>query len=242
MNVLVITHLGLGDMINMNGLVRYAASMCENVFVVCKKRNLVNVGVMYQDNQKIKLVSLCDDDSDIGTYLKVRAGDYIDGIKITNIVRTGCWAGHSDFTDIPDCFYYNIGLDKSVRSKFFRLPSNIDQISPPTIPYIFTQVVSSTNNNNSIISWDLDKTLTIDSNKNLYPEEHPFYKIAGTYVGKPFFSYINLLENACELHLLNSSFQCLAIYLKLKANVKKCYDRETGKEDHNFTKQLNCDL
>jgi hypothetical protein len=239
MNFLVITHLGLGDMINMNGLVRYIASMSENVFVVCKNRNMVNVGVMYQDDQKIKLVSIHDDDSDIGTYLNVKAGDYIDGVRITNVVRTGCWEGHSDFSDIPDCFYYNMGLDNRIRNNFFRLPSNIEQMSPPTIPYIFTQVVSSTTSNNTIINWDLDKTLTIDPNKNLYHEEHPFYKLADIYVGKPFFSYVKLLEKAEEIHLLNSSFQCLAIYLNLKAKVKKCYDRDTGKEDAHFTKQLN---
>jgi hypothetical protein len=45
------------------------------------------------------------------------------------------------------------------------------------------------------------------------------------------------IRNADEVHVADSSFYCLARYLPLKACVKICYDRETGKpsEMYKFT-------
>ena len=220
----------------MNGLVRYIATMSDYVLVLCKAENLVNIKTMYQDNNKIKVVQVKDIYADIAKY---NIGNYVDGIEITHTIRTGCWAGYNNFDDIPDCFYYSIGIDKNIRTRFFCLPSNIDQLTVPKIPFVFVQTVSSTTVNDTIITWDLDKTLTIDPNKNLYMKDHPFYDLADTYINKPFFSYINLLESAEQIHLLNSSFQCLSTYLKTQADIRKCYDRDTGIEDCHFTRQIN---
>ena len=64
----------------------------------------------------------------------------------------------------------------------------------------------------------------MDLNKNHYPKDHGFFGIADIVVGKPLFSYKKLLEEATEIHLLESSVYCMATHLDLsRVKVKLCY-------------------
>ena len=67
--------------------------------------------------------------------------------------------------------------------------------------------------------------LILDINLNHYPEDHSFYALAGSVVGKPLLQYKTVLENAAEIHLLESSLYCFANHLDL-SRVKGlyCYD------------------
>lgn len=60
-------------------------------------------------------------------------------------------------------------------------------------------------------------------------EEHKntekYKELAELFVNKYFFNYINLIKNANELHLIDSSFSCITPYLELKANKKVLYLR-----------------
>ena len=57
----IYTHLGMGDMFWMNGAVRYLATAFDEVVVVCKERNKVNVAAMYADDPSIHLFPIPDD-------------------------------------------------------------------------------------------------------------------------------------------------------------------------------------
>ena len=67
--------------------------------------------------------------------------------------------------------------------------------------------------------------LILDINTNHYHEGHPFFAAAGNIVGKPLLQYKTVLENAAEIHLLESSLYCFASHLDL-SRVKGlyCYD------------------
>lgn len=79
-----------------------------------------------------------------------------------------------------------------------------------------------------LITWDIDSILTVDPNLNVYPEGHRLHSLAQTFVNRDLLSYVLVLQNAKEIHTVDSSFYCLACYLPLKAEVKRCYARETG--------------
>ncbi len=221
-----VTHLGLGDLINMNGAIRYCALMVDKLFVVSKKRNASNIRDMLADDKNIEIFECNDDDSDVRYII---AADTIHGHKITNRFLSGCWNGQRDYSDLPNCFYKNMNVPIEVKNIFFKC-DRTNQLSLPNQPYIFTHNSSSFKTEvNLVKGWDINKILTIDPNKNYYIKGHPFCLIAETYVNKPIFSYLDLIENAEEIHTTDSSFYCISCFLELKAKKKLCYDRTTGK-------------
>ena len=54
-------HLGLGDHIICNGLVRHIKKFEDVVYVFCKPHNTKNVEYMYRDNPNIKVLSVGED-------------------------------------------------------------------------------------------------------------------------------------------------------------------------------------
>lgn len=221
-----VTHLGLGDLINMNGAIRYCATMVDKLLVVSKKRNAVNIRDMLSDDKSIEIFECNDDDSDVRYII---AAETIHGHKITNRFLSGYWNGRRDYPDLPNCFYKDMNIPIEVKNIFFKC-NTINQLTVPIQPYIFTHNSSSFNTEvNLTKGWDINKILTIDPNKNYYTKGHSLYSIAETYVNKPIFSYINIIENAEEIHVTDSSFYCVSCFLNLKAKRKHCYDRTNGR-------------
>lgn len=221
---LIIGHLGLGDHIGLIGAVRYIALQYDETVIVCKYRNAENVASFFQDNPSIKLhlVEEATHMGDIKLSLEQFNKVYRSGVFVT--------PNYKDY-DLPKCFYNDMHIDPSVRHTYFWLPTTVeanqlyDKIKDR--PYIFVQQTSSTNLTN-LISWDINSIFTIDPNRNVYPANHEWYTLAQEFVNKRFLDYKIVLENATEIHTVDSSFYCLACYLPLKANVKKCYSRVSG--------------
>jgi len=64
----------------------------------------------------------------------------------------------------------------------------------------------------------------LDLNKNPYTIEDEEYELAQSVVNKPVLDYTYLLENADELHMIESSIYCLASHLDLsKVGRRICY-------------------
>jgi GNAT superfamily N-acetyltransferase len=223
---LFVTHLGLGDLINMNGAIRYCATMVDKLFVVSKKRNAINIRDMFADDKRIEIFECNDDDSDVGYII---AAGTIHGHTITNRFLSGCWNGQRDYSDLPNCFYKNMKIPTDIKNIFFKC-DRTGQLSLPDQPYIFTHNSSSFKTEVNLVSnWCINTTLTLDPNKNYYSSGHKFYTIAESYVNKRIFAYLDLIENAEEVHVTDSSFYCISSFLELKAIKKVCYDRTTGK-------------
>lgn len=229
---LFLTHLGLGDLINMNGAIRYLTQDVDTMYVVCKTRNSKNVSQMFEDDPKIKIL---DTETDPTDYEKLM--DKVEHYKgVDTIIQyfSGCWVNRTDFDDIPNVFYDDLKLDRSIRHSYFKL--NIKMKLPvPEIPYIFVHSTSSSGQVNLDGKFNRYTTLVIDPNINHYTERHKWYSIAEQYLNKPLFEYVDVIENATEIHVTDSSFYCLACYLNTKASVKICYDRETGKINDKYT-------
>ena len=62
-------HLGLGDSILCNGLVRYFAETYNTVYVFAKPENAKNIMYMYRDNFKIKIIVY--EDEEVNTFKKL---------------------------------------------------------------------------------------------------------------------------------------------------------------------------
>lgn len=230
---LILGHLGLGDHIGMIGAVRYIAMQHDETIVVCKRHNAPNVQSFFNDNPTIKLLLV--DSGYLPNYWPSNSqGEVVeyDPEDWTNVYRSGFYKyPNSGFEDLPKNFYIDMGLDPEIRHTHFHVPTTenaktlYERVSNQ--PYIFVQQRSS-DHFTTLVTWNIDDILTIDPNLNLYPKGHRWHDLAQSFVNQPFLDYTEIIKHAKELYTVDSSFYCLACYLPLDAQVKKCYARETG--------------
>jgi len=230
-------HLGLGDMFWLNGAVRYLATCYDEVLVVCKKKYEANVAALYTDDPTITF-HVISDDNELHPFTPFYRDDwkkkgynvYACGNHLINVMEPRPekpW-----IYEFPLCFYDDLKISRSIRSEYFHMPTHpeaeslvrlIKQWSPQYI------VVHQQSQHKKLPIWDkVAKTCSdpiLDLNENHYECGHPYYIIAEMVVNKPLYAYKLLLEQAAEIHLLESSVYCMASHLDLsKVAVKKCYD------------------
>jgi len=217
-NAVFMGHLGIGDHLCLSGAVRYLSLDWDTMYVLCKQKYLKNIQRIYDDTPNIQCIPVQNDYSfpELST------------LSFSKVFRSGIYHNPSrEFTNLPNQFYEDIGLNPEIQHEYFWINPPKFTIEIPK-PYTFVHQASSSKVV-SIIDWDINEKLTIDPNTNLYPEGHRWYEIANACVGHLIADYVDVLINASEVHVVDSSFYCLARYLPLRADVKICYDRETGK-------------
>ena len=229
-------HLGLGDMFWLNGAVRWLATCYDEVLVVCKKKYEANVAALYTDDPTIKL-HLIEDDAELFPFAPVHRTIwetkgytvYACGNHLINPVIPPMKHWIYEF---PLCFYDDMKIPRSVRGDYFYMPTHpeadsllrlVKQWSPRFI------IVHQQSQNKRLPIWNkISETCSdpvFDLNENHYPLGHPYYIIADMVANKPLYAYKRILEEAAEIHLLESSVYCMASHLDLsRVLVKKCYD------------------
>ena len=223
----IYTHLGMGDMFWMNGAVRYLATAFDEVVVVCKERNKVNVAAMYADDPSIHLFPI-PDDYVLYPFPSKRQLIEADGFTV---FACGQHTESRQIYEFPHSFYDDLKMARGVRTRYFHVPTLPESIQLyeglKGRPYCVVHQQSSTK---TLPIWDslnkrFPEMLLLDINTNHYPESHPFYETAAAIVGKPLLHYKTLLEHATEIHLLESSLYCFASHLELsKVQGLYCYD------------------
>lgn len=178
--ILIHHHLGLGDHIICNGLVRFLAR--DNpIALFCKTENTDNVKLMYSDNNNINILSVYND------FEAERIGD---GDK--NYIRLGVGLNHDydpSMEETWDKVFYaqiNIEFDHSWSSFGFNKPPSQNPV--PNTKYAF------------LCNKGSDKIDRLDYTKI----NHNLTKVFSNH-GK-FFDNIDLIQNATEIHCINSSY------------------------------------
>jgi hypothetical protein len=184
-------HLGLGDHIICNGLVRYYQKIHNDISVFCKNQNYENVSYMYRDNPLIKIIKVIDDNN---------VNDYIIKNNIKNDVILVGFTGENrdEASSFDEAFYFQHKIPFSKRfddfyfKRDFELEQNIvKELNPNNEKYIFTHNI------------DINKI-----NTNL--------KIIDNPVNYSIFNLILLIENAEEVHLMESSIKNLVNSYKME--------------------------
>jgi hypothetical protein len=228
--VVLYSHLGLGDMFWMNGAVRYLATDFDEVLVICKKRNEVNVRAMYADDPSIKLFVI-DDDNDLYPWHLKKSIFSDQGYKVL-----GC-GGFSDrdvpmIYNLPESFYDDIGIPFNVRLSYFHVPKTekaFELASMYQQPYIVVHAESSVHKAEigQLLIAKGETRLILDLNTNVYSRyTNPVeWELAQHVVGKPLMDYTVLIEGAAEIHMIESSIYCMASHLDLsKVQKRVCYE------------------
>jgi len=221
-------HLGLGDMFWMNGAVRYLATAYDEVVIVCKKKNEINVRMMYADLKSIDLY-LIEDDRHIQPFSAYRP--HIENNGFT-VLTCGFHKEGGRVYEFPLSFYDDLKLPRDVRQTYFHVPTFVEAVKLWEEVYAVSSQYIILQSQSSVQTLDLWKNAVVrnpnipilDINKNQYEEGHPFFSIGQKVVGQPMLFYKILLEGAKEIYCIESSMYCFASHLDLSRVEKKyCY-------------------
>jgi hypothetical protein len=177
-------HLGLGDHIICNGMVRHYKEIYGKVAVFCKPHNYENVKYMYRDDENIEILSI-GDDSDVN--------NYISSNKIENdVIRIGFENLYTyPSSGFDESFYKIANIPFEYRfSKFFFLRDTEKE----------KEVFNYVNANNEeyiFVHGDVDRNKIRTDLKII--ENPTEFKV---------FDILKIIENATEVHIMESSIKC----------------------------------
>lgn len=200
MNVIYIYHhLGLGDHIICNSIIRYYSKLYDKIFLFVKECNQKNVSFMFRDLNNVEYI--IGDDFFINKYI-------IDN-NIKNLIKIG-FDKLDNRLNFDRSFYEQINLPFEYKWELFNVKRNFEKEK-----YVFDKF--NLKENEYIFVHD-DKSRNFEINKDLLKDN---LKIITPTIEFDFFDFCYIIENAKEIHLMESSFKCLVEHLKL--NTSKLY-------------------
>jgi hypothetical protein len=237
MNAFFYTHSGMGDLIYCIGAIRYLATQFENVYVVVWDKYMHIFNALFNDVKNVHALTTARHD--------LGALDYIHSNNLGEcaLFLSGAYKPRSDPVCTPDspypyCFYDDMGMPRSIMKDYFHVPRRPDLLQVVGQPYIFIHNIASCLTLDINISTDL---FIIDPSNNRYPPGHPHFERAQAFVMLNVIDYVDILENAEELHLIDSCFLALAHQLDLsKVKKKVAYTSEREKVEARNGDHLNC--
>ena len=226
MSLYIYQHLGLGDMIANNALIRYLVSINKNnkiFYIFCKKMYIENVGFMFRDLKSIKLVPVPNnplkEKKYINKYLlnikknyeiiKIGHEFYEKTSKLNQHYNTNPW--HCTVT-----FYKQFGLPDDFRFKntywkrnYQREKKLIKKLNIKDKNFIF---IHDDPSRNLFINPKISHKMRVIKNdkKNLI------------------FDYGLLIERAREIHIIESSFRQMIENLNIQTKKIYLYKDERG--------------
>jgi len=237
MKIFIHQHLGLGDMILCNGLIRHLLSLTsknDRIFLFCKNIHYQSIKFMYRDEKKINLVSINNNKNEINEVNKILNKEK----KSYELIKIG----HEFY--LPTS---NLNLDKKNM-----WPCDIIFYKQLNVPFryrfnkcywkrdlkrekqVFKELVGD-NKSYVFLHDDPMRNLIIDQK-----EVNHKYKIIRNDYKYSIFDYGLILENAKELHLMESSFRQLVE--TLNTNKPKLYLYKGRGADHSinlYNKNIN---
>lgn len=183
-------HLGLGDHIICNALVRIFSKRFDRLFLFCKHHNYESVRFMYSDLQNIDFISVADD---------LEADRFILENRIfRKTIRVGFDQMYSTGSkNFDESFYMQFGIDFDSRWSEFHVPRNIerekalfDRFGLSGKKYIFVH-------DDARFSIDM-KMIEIDPQTIIVRPDRD--------ITENIFDYLTIIENASQIHAIESSF------------------------------------
>lgn len=180
-------HLGLGDHLVCNALVRVRAAPFQRVGLFCKPRYKASVAFMYRDLPQVELLEVTDDAEAEAVARTLHAP----------VMRVGF--ERLDSRDFVESFYRQAGLDPRLRYEGFHVERNREReeacyrrLVRGDGPYLF-------------LHDDASRGFAIDRRR--IGSTLPIVRPEGS---DNIFDYLAVLERAAEVHCIDSAFANLA--------------------------------
>ena len=229
-------HLGLGDHIICNGMVRHFVKRYGDARLFCYERNKKNIEYMYRDLTNLKFIFV-NSDNEVTNFIKnnnlenstVRVG-FETLIKYIGDGFNESFNYPTPRLTFDEAFYDMVNIDFAVRFNEFYIERDLElenkvleKLNPSNEKFIF-------------IHDDPKRGYNIDLNKIQSP-----YKEIYNDMDFKIFDYLSLFEKAEEVHVMQSSFKDLINSYEF-ATTKfflHCYARGTKWSDDFHSKGLN---
>lgn len=202
-DVIVLTHLGLGDHIAVNGAIRriYEDNVFDTMYMVVKEHFLTKVQFMYRDLTKIKYLTV-GNNAGVG-----EAHHYIDNFpgKVFN-----CWWYNTPNNEyIEENLFTSLGYTWNERYDSFKIPRDNDREV-----VVYNQIVGE-DDSYIFVADDPTRGYTIDPFR--VSELAPTTRIIRSSDQLDFtpFDLLLVIEKAKEIHAMHSTFFLLADCMSL---------------------------
>jgi len=217
----IFPHLGLGDQIISNGLVRHYSELYDKIYLFCKPQYLSNVSYMYRDNINIHFLSL--NDNEVIEFMKINPNN--------NYIVTGHTNEYFKLIDssvetFDTLFYKILNIDPNIKwDKFYYERNKEKELSAFYETYNLKNEEEYIFIHESVgrkVYRNIDKSI-----KQIHPDN----------MNLNIFDYLYIIEKAKEVHVMNSSFMNLIDCMQLKHN--NLFYHEYARPGINTTLKLN---
>jgi hypothetical protein len=260
-NLVIIPHTELGDTLIINGVIRHYSTIYDKIIYICRKNYYDQISFMYSDNKNIliypinlggeiyyELINHIQINNEmINTFDKYNI-DFIPMKTFKKIYNPRILSDiivkrNDDYTDYPNFMYDELNLDPNIRYTKFKINRDYDKEIE-----LYNKLVNIIGKDYIIIIDDKVRNYNIDikhvQNKNL-----PLFYISNnsqnsdtrlndlkdTYI----VNYIKILENAKEIHTIESSMHILIDQLSINNNVYVHTYPRSGNIDKHVTVHNN---
>jgi hypothetical protein len=196
-------HLGFGDHIAHNGMVRkmYEEKSFDTFNIFVKYHNYNNVAFMFRDLEKLNLIKVKDDNEAKQIYNNFK------GKKLNNILTPTESKRYFDESG-DNIFYEKMGYKPSLMKDYFYIKRDFDEEEK-----VFKEL---TNGVNKYIFLHEDTQRGYGINKERINCDLPIIK---TDIKYPFFSLMKVIEKAENCYVICSAFLELLITSQINKNV-----------------------
>jgi hypothetical protein len=192
-------HLGLGDHIICNGLIRSMISQNETYLMFVKEHNLESVKFMYRDLQNLGFI--IGDDNFVGDYLSNNK------IQPNDIIVAG-FSSHPKAKSFEEVFYLQNNVPLINRLINFKVDRDYELEMSLFSKYNVKEGEYVFIHDDNSRGFDVDEDLIINKN---FPIIRPIVGLTNNV-----FDYCYLMENSIESHFIDSSFRIIFDSLKLR--------------------------
>ena len=227
-DLLIHTHMGLGDHLVLSGMIRKIAESNDDkkIFLITRDDIHDNVELLYSDIEQIiptnisfypKLGQMYNL-SDLDSPWRTTARTYAEMMDL-NLVTIG-YHNHRGMYFWDQSFYDSMEIDYNVKYEYFKIPENILEASEQKYQTHFLNLVDNKEfvflhddpKRNYKIDGPIETELQIVRNNKLVEENYSI------------FDMIPVLKKAKQLHMIGSSLLCLCDLLNLPTNEEqKCF-------------------
>jgi hypothetical protein len=201
-------HLGLGDTIVHNGLIRKIAYDNPNsqIFISAKHENYDNINFMFRDNDKITVNKVSNNNFELDIRYDINTNNYNKIISSYLIDDPNISYGvHFD-----DAFYIKANINTNIKKELFYIERDFQKEKN-----IFDELITSKNITDYVFLHEKSEfNIRIDRNKikNNLPIIYAEKKYG-------IFELLTVMERAKECHLISSSFLSLMTCKKYNENI-----------------------
>ena len=193
-SIYIYHHLGVGDSLFCNGLVRHFAETYDKVYVFCFPHNLVKVSYMYRDNPNIRMVPM--EEPAIRSFMRINtqnkylvlghSPEYFHGLDATKEYTFE--QGFYKMANVPFEYKWSKFYFERDHEKELEVFHRLGLVEGDKYAFIHDDPARDRNFKSELIDSSL---------KAIHPSE---------YQDISFWHFLYTIENAYEIHVHNSSF------------------------------------